>query len=668
MSPQTAPYGSWQSPVTAEDFTARYVTLSQLRLDQGDIYWVESQPRKQGRNVLLRRNALGQTTEVLPMLEGARLLHVATRVHDYGGRAYGIKDGIVVVSDGTDDRAYKYDTNDANAQLVPLTQLDGCRYGDFHIDEERSLVYAIREDHRGEGEPTNKLVAIPLDGSGSRDPKNISVVFEGTDFASSPALSPDRSKISWLTWNHPEMPWTKSELHVGDVQPDGSIANEVVVVDRPNVCVYEPRWTLDGDLLHVDDSTGWANLYRTEGFTRKAGEPEDAWTTRLRTRALHPAPMAFSQPHWQLGLHSYDNLDHENIVCSWSENSKWHIGTMRLDNGLLEEWKTDWRPAGNVAARDGRVAFLAESMEHYPAIVTVERNKFHAIRPSTEMELPADTISQPQWVKWPTRDGAHANGFFYQPVNPSFVAPEGTLPPLIVNVHQGPTGAARSGLDTATQFWTSRGFAVLDVNFRGSTGFGRDYRSALDGNFGIMDVNDCADGVKWLLDQGLVDEQKIAIRGEASGGFTALSAVATTDIFSAATSLYGITDLREFATSTSKFQSHYAHRLLQSADPNDEVWTNRSPISQVASFSAPVLLLQGEQDPLVPVRQTQALYDALVDAGKTVAMVTFPDEGHGFVRAASINLAWRTELSFYGDVFGFEVDTPVAVPIVNETR
>lgn len=665
MSPQTVPYGSWNSPITAEDFTARFVTLSQLRLDQGDTYWVESQPRRLGRNVLLRRNALGQTTEVLPLLEGARLIHVATRVHDYGGRAYAIKNGIVVVSDGIDDRAYKYDTNDPSAQLVPLTQLANCRYGDFHIDEERELVYAVCEDHRNPEGVTNTLVAIPLDGSGSRNPDKIVTVFEGTDFVSSPALSPDRSKISWLTWNHPEMPWTKSELHVGDVQPDGTIANEVVIVDRPDVCVYEPRWTLDGDLLHVDDSTGWANLYRTEGFNHKDGEPADAWMTRLRTRALHPSPMAFSQPHWRLGLHSYDNLDHEYIVCSWSENSHWHIGTMRLDNGLLEEWETGWWPAGNVAARDGRVVYLAESVDHSPAIISVEKNHFRAIRPSTEIELPDELISEAQPVSWPTRDGAEAHGFYYAPVNPDFVGPEGTKPPLVVNVHQGPTGSAHPGLEIGIQFWTSRGFAVLDVNFRGSTGLGREYRSALNGNFGIMDVNDCADGALWLIDQDLVDPAQVVIRGEASGGFTALSAVGTTEIFSAATSLSGISDLREFSTSTSKFQSHYAQRLLQSDDQNDPIWKERSPITHAGSFHAPVLLLQGDKDPLVPLQQTEALYEALVAAGKPVAMVVFPGEGPAFLRAESIELAWRTELSFYGEVLGLEVDSPVKVPLVN---
>ncbi len=665
MSTTTAAYGSWHSPITASTFTERSVMLSQLRVDGPDVYWVEENPTRGGRNVLLRRDALGRTGEVLPLLEGSRLVHVETLVHEHGGRAYAVKNGVLVISDGTDNRVYFFDNRDAHGQLRPLTQLDNCRYGDFEIDPVRKLAYAIREDHNDPDNVVNSLVAIPIDGSGARDDSKIKTVFSGTDFVSSPSLSPDGTRLAWITWNHPHMPWTQSELRVASLDAEGTPVDTVTLVDSPDVAVYEPRWTRDNDLIHVDDSSGWANLYRTEGFTRSEGEPEDAWATRLRTRALHPGPRAFSQPHWRLGLHSYDILDSEHLICSWSENSYWHVGTVKISNGLLEEWDVGWWPVGNVAADDRQVVFLGDSPSSTASIVAIDGDDVQAIRPSTEFEIADSYISEPKLVKWPTRDGAKAYGFYYEPKNPEFTAPEGTLPPLVVMVHSGPTGAARPGLSLSHQYWTTRGFAVLDVNFRGSTGFGRPYRESLNGNFGVYDVFDCADGVEWLGSQNLIDRKKVAIRGEGSGGFTALTALANTDVFSAGTSVSGISDLRTLVSETHKFESNFARLLLQSSDLDDPIWDERSPINHLDRIHSPVLLLQGTEDPLVLPQQTERVYNELVAAGKPVAMVMFDGEGHEFRQPENIEFAWRTELAFYAKLWGIKLQFPVDVQIAN---
>lgn len=653
--PQTiAPYGEWTSPITADTFTARSVLLSQVRVDGPDTYWVEGHPREGGRNVLLRRNALGQTTEVLPMIDGLRLPDVRTRVHEYGGRAYAVLDGQLVFSDGFDGRVYRFDVHEGASQLQPLTPLGDVRYGDFDIDEVRGIVYAVREDHRGEGEAVNTLVAIPMDGSAARDESAILTVFEGTDFVAAPSVSPDGTKIAWLTWNHPHMPWTCSQLHVASLGFAGELRTTVTLVDRDEVCVYEPRWTLEGDLIHVDDSSDWANLYRTEGFVWRDGEDADAWTTRLRTRPLHPGPQAFSHPHWALGLHSYDNFDHDNLICSWAEDLTWHVGTVRLDNGLAEEWPTGWWPIGNVASTDGRVVFLADSATHTPAVVEVRGGRTEVVRPSSESEIAPEYVSQARILTWRTRDGEKAHGFHYPPVNPDFTAPDGTLPPLLVNVHGGPTQSARPGMRLDIQYWTSRGFAVLDVNYRGSTGSGRAYRERLNGQWGLLDVTDCADGALYLIEQGLVDPARVAIRGASAGGFTVLSALATTDVFTAGTSLYGIADLRALARETHKFESRYMFRLIGTDDMSSPLWEERSPLTHIDGITAPLLLLQGSEDRVVPPSQADMMARALRARGGEVETVILEGEGHGFRKAENIHRAWVSELAFYHRVWGLE--------------
>lgn len=661
MTKTIAPYGQWDSPVTSESFTARSVTLSQVRIDGSDTYWVEGNPAEGGRNTLLRRGALGAISEILPLIDGVRLPDVRTRVHEYGGRAYAVLDGLIVFSDGFDGRVYAFNTHESRRGNIPLTPLSKVRYGDFEIDEVRGLVYAVAEDHSVEGEPVNSLVAIPLDGSAGRNSFQIRALHAESDFVAAPALSPDGSKLAWLSWNHPDMPWTRSALHVASLDFAGHMTASVTLVDQPEVCVYEPRWTLSGELIHVDDSTGWANLFRTEGFTWREGEGVSDWTTRLRTRPLHPGERAFSHPHWRLGLHSFDNLDHEYLVCSWAEDGIWHIGTVRLDNGMSEEWPVGWWPIGNVASQDGRVVFLADSATHSPAIVEIKGGLVEILRSASEAEIDEDLVSSAQQLSWQTRDGESAHGFYYPPCNPAYEAPEGTLPPLLVNVHGGPTASAHPGLQIAFQYWTSRGYAVLDVNYRGSTGYGRTYRERLNGQWGKMDVEDCIDGVNFLVEQRLVDPSRVAIRGASSGGLTVLMALVSSDVFTAGTSFYGVADLVALPAQTHKFESQYAYRLIGSDDLSDPVWQERSPLNHVENIHAPLLMLQGDEDRVVPLEQAQAMHRALTSQGKPVSLKVLPGEGHGFRSAENITQAWETERSFYSQIWGFNTDSSACV-------
>ena len=666
MSPTVAPYGTWNSNITPETLTERTVVLSQVRVDGPDIYWVENNPRRPGRNVLLRRNALRQTGEALPLLEGSRLPHVETLVHGRGGKAYTARDGVIVFSDGLDGRVYLTRVAARQRKLTALTPLGAGHFGDFELDLPRGVVFAVREyEGKDGGEPENSLVAIPLDGSAARDKDRIRDVFSGTDFVSSPTVSPDGTKLAWLTWNHTEMPWTKSEIHVGDLDERGHLTSDVVLLDHPGVCSYQPRWTLEGDLVHVDDSTGWANFYRTEGFTTRPDEPSDAWQTRLRTRALHPSAQAFSSPHWELGLHTYDNLDNDHLVCSWAQGSRWHLGTIRLDNGLLEEWDVGWAPAGNVAAAFGRVVFLGSSEDKMPAIIELADGETNVIRPSSEIEVDGEEISHPIGIRWENRDGTPGHGLFYPPDNANFEGAEGDLPPLLVSLRPLPTTSTTDALKVSVQYWTSRGFAVMEPNPRGSTAYGREYREELNGRWGDLDVQDCSDGAKYLIGEGLVDPARVAIRGESFGGMTALIALERCDTFTAGTVISGITDLGQFVRTTHKFERHYPERLMGTSDPDSELWKARAPMEHLDQIDAPVLFIHGTDDEYTPVSTVTAAYERLVELGKPVALELLPDEGHTFQHDRSIGIAWKAELSFYGKVWGFPVDDEVAVKIEN---
>jgi len=406
----TAPFGTWPSPITPGTITTRTVRLSQVRVDGADTYWVEQRASQAGRNVLLRRSGDGSVGEILPLTPSDELVDVRTRVHEYGGHAYAVDSGIVVVSHAGDGRLYRYDVAHRMRGLVPLTIYGDVRHGDLEIDTARGLVYAVREDHRGRGEAVNSLVAIPLDGSAARDDAPVTTVVSGTDFVTSPTLSPDGEHLAWITWNHPSMPWESTTMHVGDLLSDGGIG-EQAVIDGGGNAVSEPRWTEECELVHISNASGFSNLYRTEGFPRR-GTNHEGWTADLRTRPLHPAEATFTSPAWVLGPHHYDVLDGEHLIASWARDGVWHLGTIRLSNGELEEWNVGWQPLGNVASSAGRVVLLANNEMELPAIVEVRDGGVEVLRGSGEFAAEAIGVSLPTPVAWPTTGGATAHGFF----------------------------------------------------------------------------------------------------------------------------------------------------------------------------------------------------------------------------------------------------------------
>ena len=654
-----APYGTWESPVAPRTLTERTVGLSLPSVDGADVYWLEERPEDAGRSALVRRRADGTVGDVLTALPGGEPADVRSRVHEYGGGAYAVRSGVIVLSHADDGRLYRVGVGGGRGrhasgadapEAVPLTPAGPWRFADPVIDLEREAVYVVREDHGPAAhgaEPVNELVRVPLDGSAAEDPSAVTVVATGTDFVASPTLSPDGAHLAWVSWNHPHMPWTSSVLHVAELTADGAPAAEQVVAGGNGVSVAQPVWTPAGDLVHVDDRTGWWNLYRTEGLTDG---------TERRTRALHPAEMEFTGPQWRFGPRTVAVLDDEHLLCAWTRDARWHLGSVRLANGELEEWSAGWEPQ-EVAAAEGRAVVVAASASRPPAVLEVGRRAdapASVLRRSTEVTLDERDVSVARALSWTAPDGAEAHGFFYPPTSSRFRGPEGELPPLMVMTHGGPTSAARATFSLAVQFWTTRGFAVLDVNYGGSTGYGRAYRERLDARWGIVDVADCESGARHLADAGLVDRARLGIRGGSAGGFTTLAALTFTDTFTAGASRYGIGDLEALARDTHKFESRYPFGLVGPHPEAAQTYRDRSPVHHTDRLSAPIVLLQGTEDKVVPPNQAEQMAEAVRAKGLPVAVVMFEGEGHGFRRAENIEAAALAELSFFGQVWGFE--------------
>ena len=629
----TLPYGSWPSPVTPASLAADSVRLSEPALVGDDTYWLERRPT--GRTTLVRRSAAG-TADVTD-----ETIDVRSRVHEYGGASWTPVPGGVVVSNATDDRLMRLDRRPDGtfAAPVPLTG-DGQRYGDLAVDADRGLVLAVREDH-GEAwrtDPVATLVAVPLDGTGV-DGAAVRVLVEGPDFLTWPRLNPAGDRLAWLAWDHPSMPWDGARLMVGELDEAGRVVTERVLAGGPGVSATEPTWTDTGDLLHVDDRTGWWNLYRTE------------FGPVPRTRPLHPVEAEFSLPAWGLGPGTLAVLDEDTAVCAWSVDGRRRLGALQVANGVLEPWGGDWEPVGAVRAGGGRVVVVADHPRRPRALVQIDRD--HPTVLVESAPAPGFAVSVAQAVTWQDDSGATVHGFYFPPCSDLASGPADELPPLIVQVHGGPTAAASAGYDPAVQFWTSRGIAVLALDHRGGTGRGRAYREALAGQWGVVDVADAVSGALSLADRGLVDRTRLVIRGGSAGGFTTLAALTTSDVFAAGISRYGIGDLEALAVDTHKFEARYLDGLLGPYPQDAAVYRERSPLHRADRLTAPVLLLQGEDDAVVPLAQSRDFAAAARACGARADLVVFPGEGHGFRLAATVEAAATAELAFLADVLGF---------------
>ena len=622
-----APYGSWKSPISSDLIVADSVRLGQPRIVGRDIWWSEGRPKQEGRCFLVRASEDGTCTD---MTDAG--FNVRTRANEYGGGEFLAAGGALYFCNNEDQRIYRC----APGKLPqPLTRQDAMRYADAVLDTGRQRLIAVREDHsQGGHEPITTLIAIDL-GDGSE-----TVLHAGYDFYSSPRLAPSGRHLAWICWRHPNMPWDGTELWQAEIGPDGSLQASTLIAGGAEESIFQPEYSKTGQLHFVSDRSGWWNLYRVkEGLTA----------------ALCPMEAEFGEAQWVFGMSTYAFDAQNRLVCTYQQHGKSNLAILE-EGGTLKPIATPFDVISDLQAGDGFLAFCGGSPTFSKSIVRLDlaSGEHRIIRSAYGLQVDPATLSLPQALEFPTEGGFTAHAFFYRPGNAHFTGQAGSLPPLLVLTHGGPTAMTTATLNLSIQYWTSRGFAVVDVNYGGSSGFGRAYRQRLNGAWGVTDVDDAVNAARHLARLGEVDAQRLAIRGSSAGGYTTLCALTFRDVFKAGASYYGIGDLETLAGDTHKFEAHYLDKLVGPYPQAKARYVERSPIHFTDKLSSPLILFQGMKDKVVPPSQAEAMFDAVKAKGLPVACVYFEQEGHGFRQAASIKRALDAELYFYAKVFRFE--------------
>ena len=645
-TPTIAPYETWTSTITAERVAAGATPMSGLQVggaDGNDIFWLAGRAAESGRNALLRHHG-AETQELTPAP-----FNVRTRVHEYGGGAYLVAGSTVYFSHFVDNRLYRLAIEEDNAAPVALSQGGKHRFADFVLDAAHERLIGVRELHGDDehAQPVNTIGAVGLDGVET-------VLVEGADFYSSPRLSPDGRTLAWLSWDHPRMPWQGTTLWRADVQQDGTLSAPVEVAGGAEESICQPEWSPDGLLHFVSDRSGWWNLYRQ----RSVGE---------KIEALCPMEAEFGGPHWTFGNAMYGFRSAGEIICTYIDKGVSRLARLLPASGKLEPIANPYQEIRELRVAPGYVAMLAGS-----PTIALELARIDFTEEGVEIlaqsidDLPDEAnLSVPINLEFPS-NGRTAYAFFYPPRNADVAAPDGEKPPVIVISHGGPTGMAVNTLKLATQFWTSRGFGVLDVNYGGSTGFGRAYRDLLRGQWGIVDVEDCVAGARALVERGLADNDRLIIRGGSAGGLTTLCALTFHDVFKVGASYYGVSDLKGLDQDSHKFESHYNAYLIAPQPQAEALYQARSPINHTDKLKRPMIFFQGLDDKVVPPQQSEMMVDALRARGVPVAYVPLEGEGHGFRKGENIVRTLAAELYFYQRMFGLhDAAAPAPVHIDN---
>ena len=634
------PYGSWKSPLSTDLIVAGANAINQMMLDGEDIYWIEMRPAEGGRNVAVRRNPDGSTSDINPAP-----FNIRTRVHEYGGGSLLVHKGTLYFSNFDDQRLYSQVPGSKPKALTPAD----LRYADAVFDETRERLICIREDHTPKGkEAINTIVALGLKGKDGGQ-----VLVESYNFFSTPKISPDGSKLAWLSWNHPNMPWDGTELWVADFKKDGTLGKATLVAGGKAESIFQPEWSPEGVLHFVSDRTNWWNLYRW-----KADKIEP----------LYPLEAEFGEPQWVFGMSTYGFAADGRIICAYTQNGLWQLASLTPNTGKLEPIELPYSEIAGLEISGNRALVEAGSPTEPYSILLLDLSKmsFQLLYRSSDLTIDPGYISIPEAIEYPTTNDLISHAFYYPPTNRDFAAPEGERPPLLVRIHGGPTASASTTLRLSHQYWTSRGWAILDVNYGGSTGYGREYRQRLNDSWGIVDLDDCVNGALYLVERGLADSNRLAIDGGSAGGYTTLAALAFRETFKAGASHFGVSDLEALAKDTHKFESRYLDNLIGPYPERQDLYRERSPIYFTDQLRVPLILFQGLEDKVVPPSQAVQMFEAVRDKGIPVAYLPFEGEQHGFRRAENIKRALEAQYYFFAKVFGFEpADKIEPVDILN---
>lgn len=628
------PYGTWPSAITSDLIVNDSISLDEAKLTSQAIYYLERRPQENGRCVIVKASG-NTTTEILPMPFSAR-----SRVHEYGGGCYCVDDDLLFFINDSDQDIYSI----IDEQITRLTTVQNARFADFIYDKKHNRLIAVCETHENEL-VINSIVGIDINTG------TLSTIEEGADFYASPRINSAADKLCWQSWNHPNMPWDGNQLWLADIDEHGYINNRKHIAGAGDIAVFQPQWSPD-DILHfISDDSGWWHIYRvmtTQGFTE--------------IQQLTNGNKEFGLPQWVFAQSNYAFIDETQIICCYQQENKSNLALLSLtEESKLTDITTPWQEFSSLTTCVDKIGFIAASATCTPQLVlaTLDENAIDklstsVIKSSSQLPLSEAHFSKPQTITFTNRRQQTVYAYYYPPANPEFHGLNNTSPPLIVICHGGPTGQNSTALDPKKQFWTSRGFALLDVNYSGSTGYGRDYRLRLNNNWGISDVDDCCDAALYAVEQGLADNNKLIIRGSSAGGYTVLSALTFAQVFSAGASYYGISELSSLAEDTHKFESHYLDGLIGPYPKSKELYKQRSPINSADQLNCPVIFFQGTEDKVVPKVQAEKMFDALDKQGLPVAAQYFSGEQHGFRKAETIKQALENELGFYQLVFNLK--------------
>ena len=640
------PFGAWESPISASEIAAGGTSLQALSASGDSVYLIESRPSEMGRQVLLRLPSRGDFSECTPSNFNTR-----TRVHEYGGGEYWAHEGVIFAVSFSDQRVYRIDDEESEpVAITPRSEIaNSLRYANGTVSSDGSTIYCVQENHLDPEHILNQIVCFPSDGS--IDPR---VIFSGTDFVSSPKISPDGLTLTWLSWDHPNMPWDGTQLHMAQINSDGGLSNRKLIAGGSEESITQPTWSPDGVLHFISDRSGWWNLYffENEEITRLVELDAD-----------------FAGPDWQFGFSSYDFMADSSVICTYKDRDRDILIKVGREDSVPEKIQNDYSSISDVSVLNDVIYFIGSSPVVPAELVSISlaENTINTLRQSREATIDASFISEAEFIEFDTTESAKSFALFYPPKHAHSQGAPDEKPPLLVMSHGGPTSATSTSYNLAIQYWTSRGIAVVDVNYRGSSGFGRAYRNALRNQWGVFDTADCIAAARFLEQRGDVDGSRMAIRGGSAGGYTTLCALTFHDVFQAGASYYGVADAEILATETHKFESRYLDQLMGPYPAARDVYVSRSPIHYADQIRAAVIVFQGLEDQIVPPAQAELMVDGLVQNKLPHVYMTFRGEQHGFRQAANIIKTLESELSFYGQILGFSPPGISPIEIVNQS-